>query len=288
MSEENSNENLEIIENNVSEVVESNVENENNEVVEKPVEEVYKPWKAEKKIPETIPYSRFSETIAEKNILAQKNAELLKELEQFKRVKETVNEIKSIEDINMDKPIPEYHQDLVTFIENKLDAKYRAEREAEKFQEMQSKKIQDFSRRMEDVKDVNPEISDAAAHVGQYVDQIPQYIQDSIVEDENGPWLLWELATQKGLIEQLSNSSPANALRTLGKLSAKYDNRNSKDVSQKQVTKEPVKDIPVMKPKASTPNIRSENNINSTNYSNQKLSKMSTAEYKEWVRKRGN
>lgn len=283
MSEENFVESVENVVNDVSEnIVETPIEN----VVEQKEEEVYKPWKAEKKIPETIPYSRFSETIAEKNAALERTRELERELENYRRVKETVKEIKSIEDIDMDKPIPEYHQDLVTFIENKLEAKMRAEREAEKFQESQNRKIETFSKRMSEAISENPEINDAASHVGQYVNQIPQYIQDSIVEDENGPWLLWELATQKGLIEELAKMSPTESLRKLGRLSAKYDNREVKQ-PKKEVEKEIVKDIPVMTPKKSgTPNVRAENSSNSSNYSNSQLSKMSTSEFIKWRRNR--
>jgi len=263
--------------------VSENIENDTSENIEKP-EEVYKPWKAEKKIPETVPYGRFSETIAEKNMYAQRAAELEKELEKYNRVQETVKKITKIEDIDMEKPIPEYHQDLVTFITNQLEEKHRIEREQEKFQEAQSKKLQTFSTRMSEAIKENPEVSEAAKHVGQYVDQIPAYIQDSIVEDDNGPWLLWELATQKGLIEELSKMTPTESLRKIGRISAKYDNRNFKKESPKEVVKEPVKDIPVMQTKnAGSPNIRA-TSTNTSNYSNAALSKMSTAEYMKYRR----
>lgn len=282
MSEENNI--VEEIENNTPEVIE-NVENDNPEVIEKPVEEVYKPWKAEKKLPETVPYNRFSEVVYEKNMEMQRRFELEKELAKYNNVQETVKKITKIEDIDMDQPIPVYHEQLVTFITNQLEEKHRIEREQEKFQEIQSKKLQNFSTRMSEAIKENPEVSEAAKHVGQYVDQIPAYIQDSIVEDDNGPWLLWELATQKGLIEELSKMTPTESLRKIGRISAKYDNRNFQKESPKEVTKEPVKDIPVMQTKsAGSPNIRS-TSTNSTNYSNAALSKMSTKEYMEWRRK---
>lgn len=277
MSEENLNE---VVEEIIESPVENIDDNDSENVSEKPVEEVYKPWKAEKKLPETVPYNRFSETIAEKNIMAQRVAELQKELEKYNQVQETVKKITKIEDIDMEKPIPEYHQDLVTFITNQLEEKHKAEREQERFQEIQSKKIQTFTQRMSEAVSENSEISEAAKHVGQYVDQIPSYIQDSIIEDENGPWLLWELATQKGLIEELSKMTPTESLRKIGRISAKYDTRDFQKPSQKEVVREPLKDIPVMQSKnvAGSPNVRA-GSSNSSNHSNAALSKMSTAEY---------
>lgn len=249
MSEENIVEN-EVIENVAeTEVIENSSELNSENVSEKPVvEEVYRPWKAEKKLPESIPYTRFSETVAERNAEREINRKLQEELAQYRKLQEATKEITDYKDINLDTlPIDDLPSTIGQIAERKAYERFQKEQEARVQMETQVRKVQDFSGRMEKAILEQPELREASKHVGTYIDQIPSYIQDSIIEDENGPWILWEMATQKGLIEELSRLNGVDALRKLGRISAKYDNRNFNKEAQKEV----VKDIPTYEPKAS-------------------------------------
>lgn len=277
MSEEN-------VENVVeNEIVESIVENEvsetNSENVSETnvVEEPYRPWKAEKKLPETIPYTRFSETVAERNAERELNRQLKEQLAQYEKLKETTKEISDYKDINMDTlPIDILPETIGQIAERKAYERLQKEMETRQQMEIQTRKVQDFAGRMEKAIIEQPELREASKHVGQYIDQIPQYIQDSIIDDENGPWLLWEMATQKGLIEDLGRLSPVDALRKLGRISAKYDNRNF----QKEVQKEIVKDIPVYESKGTgSPN---STRFSETNSSSRYKQGGDLADYKAW------
>ena len=197
-----------------------------------------------------MPYERFSEVVHEKNEYARRIKELESEVAEFKRLKETAKEIKDVSEIDMDKmSIEEYNQTMIKIAENKAYERFKKERELEAAEENQRRIISEFSSRMSKAVSENPELSDASRHVGEYADQIPGYIQESIIEDENGPWIIWELATQKGLIESLSNMKPGDAIRKLGKISAKYDNRDFAKQAEKQVQKEVVKEFKTYEPK---------------------------------------
>lgn len=271
----------EIIENTSEEVVDIvPVENEvTTNDTEEQVKEEYKPWK-EKKVPETIPYNRFSEVNAQKKAAEERAQELERELAQYKETKDNIKKYKTPKDVKIDE-----FEDLDKFFEtrdeiviNNTIERYKQELEIEnekkRTQEIQDKILNELSSKLQKAVEKNPEIKHAVEYIDKFAAYLPPETRYALVTEDNPGEVMYEIATTPGLLEQLMKMHYVDAGRKIAKMSAKYDN----------IQEEKVIDIPkVMPMKTGTPNIKSNVSSGKIQYRDD----MSVKEYKAWAKQQG-
>lgn len=267
----------EIIENTSEEIVDIvPVENEvTTNDTEEQVKEEYKPWK-EKKVPETIPYNRFSEVNAQKKAAEERTQELERELASIRNISEKTKAIESIDDLDINdfSDIKEYQKALITVAQKEFEKESAKKEETRRIQEIEQNITKEFLGKVERSAAKNPEIKDAADYLGQFAAHIPAQTRYALLTEDNPGEVIHEIVTTPGLLEQIVRMNPLDAARKIAKMSAKYDN----------VQEAKVIDIPkVMPMKTGTPNIKANVSSGKIQYRDD----MSVKEYKAWAKQQG-
>lgn len=235
---------------NSSEQIVDNVTEENEVTTndtEEQVKEEYKPWK-EKKVPETIPYNRFSEVNAQRKAAEERTAELERELASMRSITEKTKTIESIDDLDINdfEDIKEYQKALITVAHKEFEKENSKKEDARRIQEIEQNITKEFLGKVERSAAKNPEIKDAAEYIGQFAAHIPAQTRYALLTEDNPGEVIHEIVTTPGLLEQIVKMNPLDAARKIAKMSAKYDNVQEKETVE----------IPKTMPRTGTPNVK--------------------------------
>jgi hypothetical protein len=125
------------------------------------------------------------------------------------------------------KPTPDQFTDAFEYAE--ALAEFSAERALKerdrqdlerKAQEQQAKVVQTWTKRLEAAK---VEIDDFDEMVSSSDVVVPNHIRDAILESDVGPQILYHLASNQDQARSFNDLTPAQALRAIGKLEAKFE-----------------------------------------------------------------
>jgi hypothetical protein len=125
------------------------------------------------------------------------------------------------------KPTPDQFTDAFEYAE--ALAEFSAERALKerdrqdlerKAQEQQAKVVQTWTKRLEAAK---VEIDDFDEMVSSSDIVVPNHIRDAILESDVGPQILYHLASNQDQARSFNDLTPAQALRAIGKLEAKFE-----------------------------------------------------------------
>jgi hypothetical protein len=282
MSEELENIDTELEENNIipEEVAQELESTENIEEQEVKEPEVERPWKKEKTIPDTIPYSRFSEVNREKRDLELRLVEYESKLNQYNQLEQKTKEITSVEELaskvgEMD--INEYTQTLIKLVEKQTDEKRQRQEDQARIQKIEQDISSAYISKIEEAAKKNPEIKDAAQYLTEnYAQYLSKETRYALVTDDHAAEVIFEIATNKDLINFICTANPIDVTRKIARISAKYDSDNSKPVSKPQAEAFVPKSTPTGSPKTT-------NSVPPTSrkYSDAEIAKMSLAQYKQ-------
>lgn len=254
-----SEENFENNEENILMDVETEIETETPEVEsteETPKVEEEKPelpWKREKKVPESVPYNRFSEVIAEKNAEKAEKEEFRKKYEELERKYQEVStkpsapqesEVKepNIADYSGKYDTPE--EALAKFLSDRdkyIEAKTREtfKDSYKKIQEEQSQEaqvrdeyqrtVETFSNKIAEAVKVNPEVENALVYINEnYAKYIPHEVQFEMAKCDNVADIIFELASNEKVMADFLKSTPMEAIKKLARMDAKYEYSKAK------------------------------------------------------------
>ncbi len=111
--------------------------------------------------------------------------------------------------------------------QKETQVKTEYQKQVESFQS----KVKDFQKTVEDFEDVISEVDDISLSIG---------IQDSLLNSELGPQIMYELAKDRKELERINSLSPISAAREIGKIEARIANESSSEKEQqKKLTKAP-------------------------------------------------
>jgi hypothetical protein len=114
----------------------------------------------------------------------------------------------------------EYAEALAEFsAERALKERDRQDQER-KAQEQQAKVVQTWTKRLEAAK---VEIDDFDEMVSSSDVVVPNHIRDAILESDVGPQILYHLASNQDQARSFNDLTPAQALRAIGKLEARFE-----------------------------------------------------------------
>ena len=208
---------------------EDNESNENSEEnSEKEISE--KPWKIDangKKVSTMIPKERFDE----KNNLAKKlEAELRERDERLAKIEEENKKINvdlsHIKPENFDK-FEDYMAELMRE-SNKIQRKIAKEeleneRLMERVKTAETNLVNGFAKNVEDTVSEIPDIVNVVNEFTKYKNYLPAETIYTLMGDENSAKVIHEIMTTENLLRDLTEMSPAQAGRIIGKISAKID-----------------------------------------------------------------
>ena len=195
---------------------------------------------------------RFDEVTKQRD-LAKQEAEQARQ-----RTQELEQELKAIksqaapkqEQSKDEKPRPDQFVDAFEYAEALADwsaenAVMRARQEdvEKKIQVERAKVIETWNKRLEDTKSELPDFDDMVASSDVVVSD---QVRDAILESDVGPRILYHLAENQELAEKISKSSLITALREIGKLEAKFEKTEQKEVktvAQKSKAPAPISPI---------------------------------------------
>ena len=195
---------------------------------------------------------RFDEVTKQRD-LAKQEAEQARQ-----RTQELEQELKAIksqaapkqEQSKDEKPRPDQFVDAFEYAEALADwsaenAVMRARQEdvEKKIQVERAKVIETWNKRLEDTKSELPDFDDMVASSDVVVSD---QVRDAILESDVGPRILYHLAENQELAEKISKSSLITALREIGKLEAKFEKTEPKEVktvAQKSKAPAPISPI---------------------------------------------
>lgn len=195
---------------------------------------------------------RFDEVTKQRD-LAKQEAEQARQ-----RTQELEQELRAIksqaapkqEQSRDEKPKPDQFIDAFEYAEALADwsaenAVMRARQEdvEKKIQVERAKVIETWNKRLEDTKSELPDFDDMVASSDVVVSD---QVRDAILESDVGPRILYHLAENQDLAEKISKSSLITALREIGKLEAKFEKTEPKEVktvAQKSKAPAPISPI---------------------------------------------
>ena len=195
---------------------------------------------------------RFDEVTKQRD-LAKQEAEQARQ-----RTQELEQELRAIksqaapkqEQSRDEKPKPDQFVDAFEYAEALADwsaenAVMRARQEdvEKKIQVERAKVIETWNKRLEDTKSELPDFDDMVASSDVVVSD---QVRDAILESDVGPRILYHLAENQDLAEKISKSSLITALREIGKLEAKFEKTEPKEVktvAQKSKAPAPISPI---------------------------------------------
>ena len=151
------------------------------------------------------------------------------------RLKDLESATKPKAEVNRDeKPRPDQFVDAFEYAEALADwsaenAVMRARQEdiEKKNQEERQKVISTWNTRLESTKSELPDYDDMVASSDVVVSD---QVRDAILESEVGPRILYHLAENPDIAEKISKSSLITALREIGKLEARFEKNEPKEV----------------------------------------------------------
>ena len=194
---------------------------------------------------------RFDEVTKQRDLAKQ-------EAEQARiRAQELEQELKAIksqaapkEQSRDEKPRPDQFVDAFEYAEALADwsaenAVMRARQEdvEKKLQEERSKVIDNWNKKLEATKSELPDYDDMVASADVMVSN---EVRDAILESDVGPRILYHLAENPEIAEKISKSSLITALREIGKLEARFEKTEPKEVkavAQKSKAPAPISPI---------------------------------------------
>jgi hypothetical protein len=194
---------------------------------------------------------RFDEVTKQRD-LAKQEAEQARQ-----RTQELEQELKAIksqaapkEQSRDEKPRPDQFVDAFEYAEALADwsaenAVMRARQEdvEKKIQAERAKVIDTWNKKLEITKSELPDFDDMVASSDVVVSD---QVRDAILESDVGPRILYHLAENQELAEKISKSSLITALREIGKLEAKFEKNEPKEVktvAQKSKAPAPISPI---------------------------------------------
>lgn len=195
---------------------------------------------------------RFDEVTKQRD-LAKQEAEQARQ-----RTQELEQELRAIksqaapkqEQSRDEKPKPDQFVDAFEYAEALADwsaenAVMRARQEdvEKKIQVERAKVIETWNKRLEDTKSELPDFDDMVSSSDVVVSD---QVRDAILESDVGPRILYHLAENQDLAEKISKSSLITALREIGKLEAKFEKTEPKEVktvAQKSKAPAPISPI---------------------------------------------
>ena len=195
---------------------------------------------------------RFDEVTKQRD-LAKQEAEQARQ-----RTQELEQELKAIksqaapkqEQSRDEKPRPDQFVDAFEYAEALADwsaenAVMRARQEdvEKKIQAERAIVIETWNKRLEDTKSELPDFDDMVASSDVVVSD---QVRDAILESDVGPRILYHLAENQDLAEKISKASLITALREIGKLEAKFEKTEPKEVktvAQKSKAPAPISPI---------------------------------------------
>ena len=121
----------------------------------------------------------------------------------------------------------EYAEALADWSAENAVMKARQEDIERKKQEERAKVIDTWNTRLESTKSDLPDFDDMVASSDVVVSD---QVRDAILESEVGPRILYHLAENPEVAEKISKSSLITALREIGKLEAKFEKNDAKEV----------------------------------------------------------
>lgn len=253
-----------------NEIVEDKQEKEDTETENETNKEVVeeKPWKIDengKKVSTMVPKTRFDE----KNNLAKELEAKLKERdERLAKYEEENTKL----NLDLSHIKPENYDTFEQYIEARDKESFKIQRNIIK-QEIEHEKIvervktaetnliQGFDKNIEDTAKEIPDIVNVVSEFAKYKEYIPRETIYTIMGDENSAKVIHEIMTTENMLRNLSEMSPVQAARVIGKLSAKFDLQKEYSENSSQSRSEKPAGIPStpipQKPKvAGSPNLK--------------------------------
>ena len=275
------------------------VEETNEEKVEETNEEKEisgKPWKIDekgKKVSTMVPKERFDEKnnlAKELEIQLRDRERRLAEIEENnKKINVDLSHIK-LEDFNSF----EDYMKAMTTESNKIQRQLvKEEMENEKALERvrvaERNLIDGFDRNLAETQKEIPDIVNVVQEFSKYKEYFPKETIYTLMGDENSAKVIHEIMTTENLLKNLSELSPVQAARMIGKISAKIDlqkdTQNSFSNNRSENSREiPANPISSQKPKvAGTPNLKgaSDKSAVRENISDSQISKKEAKEFAE-------
>jgi hypothetical protein len=230
-------ENLENTNTEVNEVIENPEVNEvdtgvvdTKETQEKPV---FKAWlKKEEEVKEqSIPYSRFKEVNDEKKAYAVKLEEYESKLSQYENRKKELESIKDPSQLDPNKfeSVEAYMKAYGEAVKEQAISEIEQRNIVRKQNELQQQKAQElennYQKNISDAIKRNPEIAEANNHINELAKrgQINADIAYELMMDENVGELIYDIATDQDLLNEMVSGNPRDFIRKLHKMSAKID-----------------------------------------------------------------
>lgn len=195
--------------------------------------ESFRPWKENPPEEDRVPYSRFREVNQERKDLAARAAAAEAKLREIEQREADLAKIKSPADIKI-----EDFQDPNEYLAAREKAvKAEALRE---FQELQNQRdrervqrqqqqvfLETYQKNLNEAIQRNPEIREAEAFINRLATEHGLHVHPDIAYelgiDENLGELLFDIATDKALLNEMYTGNPADFVRKLHKMSAKID-----------------------------------------------------------------
>lgn len=178
---------------------------------------------------------RFSELTKQREQLRKEaEAERQKREELETRLKALESQAAPKEQSRDEKPRPDQFVDAFEYAEALADwsaenAVMRARQEdvERKIQEERQKVIETWNRKLESTKSELPDFDEM---VGSADVMVSDQVRDAILESDVGPRILYHLAENPDIAEKISKSSLITALREIGKLEARFEKTEPKEV----------------------------------------------------------
>lgn len=175
--------------------------------------------KQERKIPDMVPYKRLSEVVARRNAAEQQVAELQRKIAELTgqggsaQTDDFPDPAKFNDLDSYKKAVREYH-------DRNLETRLRETTQQSHARMQDVAAVQSFNARLAPMVEKNPQIVEAVEIFKQMEGDFDPSVFRAIVSDPHGPSIVWEIATNPDLAEQLVRATPFQAGRILASIGA--------------------------------------------------------------------
>lgn len=265
----------------------------NTEVNDENTQTQFKLWEKKEEEPKEtqIPYHRFKEVNDEKKAYAAKIEEIEAKLAKYAEREKEIDKIKTPEDIDITKYTDpnEYLKDLTKATKDQaireVEERFLA-REAQKAREEQQRIVVDaYTKNLTEAISRNPEIKYASDALDKYASQIHPDIAYELMIDENVGELVYDIATNQELLNEMFKSNPADFIRKLHKMSAKID-RATRYGSGDNSSSTDTTNVPVAIPKKTGLPTQVRGGAGASRDPYKEAAKLTNAEYRKLVSKK--
>lgn len=189
----------------------------------------FRAWERATVPPKHIPYDRFHEVNTEKNQLRTELEQARARLAEIEARQNEVQKVKAPEEI---KPEDfETPQEYMAARDQALLAKARSDWEAAQLEREQQRATaqhiesvgQAYSKNLAESIQRNPEIQKASEFFDAYAQQLHPQVAYELMIDENVGELMYDIATDQNLLQEIFRGNPVDAIRKIHKLSARID-----------------------------------------------------------------